>query len=209
MKIDGKFDGLSEVLKGLGVDPTTLYRDNESFVLAEDSLLEFQTSGAALKRRTVNVESQLKMAHDLIANPLKSNYLAFIGSYPVDTRSKLLGATICREAFLASRSPDAPMAVRLKRPMWISLYNNFINMEKLQMKSPSLVLISNVTEESTPQKLERLRDILELYAHVPRIVMMGTNQDPLSFCTNRLRLSCTHAVMLKSKAVAVSLMDDM
>ena len=208
MKIDGKFEGLSEVLKGLGVDPTTLYRDNESFTLAADALMEFQTTGAALKRRTFNVEAQMDMAMRLIENPLSGNHLAFIGSYPVDTRAKLLGATICREAFLASRN-SLNAADRMRRPMWISLYNNFINMDSFKNKNPSMVLISNITEESTPQKLERLRDLLEFSAHVPRVVMMGTNQDPLSFCTNRLRLSCTHAIMLRSKAVAVSLMDDM
>lgn len=208
MRIDGKFDGLSEVLKGLGVDPTTLYRANDAFDLTEEALMEYQTNGAGLKRRTVNVETQLKMAASLVDNPLESNHLAFIGSYPVDTRAKLLGAAICREAFLQTRNHES-MSIRMKRPMWISLYNNFLNFDELKKKSPSMLFISNITEESTPQKLERLRDLLEMHANIPRVVMLGTNQDPLSFCTNRLRMSCTHAIMLRSRAVAVSLMTDM
>jgi hypothetical protein len=60
---------------------------------------------------------------------------------------------------------------------------------------PSMLILSNVTVTSTNAKLEKLRDLLEMYAHIPRVVVV-TGEDPLSFANTKLFLPVNHVLHL-------------
>ena len=49
----------------------------------------------------------------------------------------------------------------------------------------SMLILSNFNTESTPLKVEKLRDILERYSNIPRIVVLG-GIDPFTFFATRL-----------------------
>jgi hypothetical protein len=51
--------------------------------------------------------------------------------------------------------------------------------------SSHLLIISNVAKNSTNVKIEKLRDLLELYSNKPRIVVLG-GMNPMDFCQSIL-----------------------
>ena len=202
MLIDGKFgtDHL-EVLRGLGTDPRTLYGAKEEFDLSS-SLLEFSPQIEGTTRKTITVDDQYELARSLVEGPLQPRTCAFITGYPTDERAKMLGTHILKAAWSSS-----PNALPRRRPLWITMYNNFINYDKLKEKKPSALFISNVTDQCTNSKLERLRDLLELFSDIPRVVMIGSAVDPITFSATRLRYAITHPIAIGGKTMAVSIMD--
>ena len=53
---------------------------------------------------------------------------------------------------------------------------------------PSLLVITGLTPNSTPVKLEKARDLLEKHSNIPRIVVMA-GEDPITFFMTRLYYS--------------------
>lgn len=205
MLIDGKFDGHDAVLRGLGVDPRTLYHASDAFDV-RDALFDFSTEVNGTTRSTCSAETQFDKLERLFANPMGGNYCAFICGYPTDARAKMLGAELLKRCWDEGRASPDPVA-RRRRPLWYTLHNSYVNYEALREKNPSVLFISNVTDDSTPQKMERLRDLLEMFSGIPRVVMFGSAIDPVTLAATRLRYSITHPFMLKGKTVAVSILD--
>jgi len=74
-------------------------------------------------------------------------------------------------------------------PWWINLVGGFDNQWlDPQRPRPSMIVLTNLTPQSTSQKLEKARDILETYPDVPRIVVVA-GADPLSFLATRLHVA--------------------
>ena len=67
-------------------------------------------------------------------------------------------------------------------------------------EKPSLLVLSNVPSNSTNVKLEKLRDILESYSSVPRIVVT-TGEDPITFFNQKLFLPLNYACYLTTSLV--------
>jgi hypothetical protein len=69
------------------------------------------------------------------------------------------------------------------------------------IKSPSFLVISNVTVASTNTKLEKLRDLLRQYAQIPRVITLA-GQDPITFANTKLFMGINYCMYLcKSSAV--------
>lgn len=205
MYLDGKFDGCAEVLRQLGTDPRTLYHEKDAFEL-EGSFFEFQPTVSGVQRATISCESQEKNALKLMENPLGANYCAMVCSYPTDVRAKVFGAELLKRCWEAGRS-HADLDIRKRRPLWYTLYNNYLDYDALKKRNPTALFISNITDDTTPQKMERLRDLLEMFSGIPRVVMVGSAVDPVTLAAQRLRYSITHPLMFKGKTVVVSLLD--
>lgn len=205
MLIEGKFGtDVSNMLKYLGADPRVLYGQNDAYDLST-SLMSFASEIAGTKRKTITAEQQYELAEALMDDPYAAgNTVCAISSYPTDERAKMFGAHLLNEAWMKANSAGQLERVR---PIWISLFNQFLDYDKLKQRKPSAVFISNITDDSTNQKLERLRDILELYSNVPRFVMLGSAIDPVTFFATRLRYRVTHPFAIAGKTVAVSLME--
>lgn len=202
MIIDGKFGTEHlEVLRGLGTDPRTLYGAKEEFDLSQ-SLLEFTTQLEGTTRKTVTAEDQYALAQSLVDGPMSPRTCAFITGYPTDERAKLFGTHVLKAAW-----EHSPKSLPRRRPLWITMYNNFINYDKLKDKKPSALFVSNITDMCTNSKLERLRDLLELFSDIPRVVMIGSAIDPITFASTRLRYAITHPIAIGGKTMAVSIMD--
>ena len=74
-------------------------------------------------------------------------------------------------------------------PWWINLVGGFDNQWlDPQRPRPSMIVLTNLTPQSTNQKLEKARDILETYPDIPRIVVVA-GADPLSFLATRLHVA--------------------
>ena len=62
----------------------------------------------------------------------------------------------------------------------------------------SMLIIANVGLDSTPQKIGKVRDLLEKYDHIPRIVVVN-GSDPVTFFAEKIRMTMQFAVFLNSK----------
>lgn len=75
--------------------------------------------------------------------------------------------------------------------VWHTMYGGFDNpllkeYDPIDGKAePSMLVISNLTPNSTGLKLDKTRDLLERFENIPRIVV-GAGEDPMSFLTTRL-----------------------
>ena len=72
-------------------------------------------------------------------------------------------------------------------PLWHKVYGGYQDTlwDRHSDEKPSLLIISNVVDGAGNVKIEKTRDLLEMYSHIPRIVVMG-GQDPLTFFGTKL-----------------------
>ncbi len=75
--------------------------------------------------------------------------------------------------------------------VWHSLTSGFDNPLIEDPVSAELLVISNLTKDSSKTRLEKARDLLEFYAHIPRIVVIA-GDDPVSFFSTKLYFKLTH-----------------
>lgn len=81
------------------------------------------------------------------------------------------------------------------RIVWHSLYGGYRNellddyKDVASNYEPTLLVLTNLAAGSTPQKLEKARDLIERFSSIPRIVV-AAGEDPLSFLSVRLNAPC-------------------
>lgn len=103
-----------------------------------------------------------------------------VGGNPDDTKAKLFAAYLMA-AHCKKMGSDA-------NPWWIGLTGGFDNpWLDTNRARPTMIVICGLTPQSTNQKLEKARDIIETYENVPRIVIVA-GADPLSFLAARLHV---------------------
>ena len=186
MKIVTRFENAS-LMKSLGADPSSLYSSEQEFD-TESAFKTFKPKLRLSKSRTVSCEKQRDQFEDLLANGVHHNPVIVISSMPSDSWAKLLALNLM-DAMLNHRRNSLIETSQIqakKAPRWHVLYNRYLDFDRLRADDPCAVFISNVNC-ATGQKLERLRDLLEFYSHVPRILVMG-GEDPVAFVVNQLYL---------------------
>jgi hypothetical protein len=103
-----------------------------------------------------------------------------VSGNPDDMKAKLFAAYLLHAHGTALKG-DA-------NPWWVTLTGGFDNPWIDGSKSrPTLIVLSNLTPQSTNQKLEKARDIIETYPDVPRIIVVA-GADPLAFLAGRLHV---------------------
>jgi hypothetical protein len=135
------------------------------------------------------------MFEAFLADPFEPiNYC--VVSAPDDGRAKLLAAYMMQHCLKHHNSHTA-------LPMWVDLVAGFDNPLVVHKSKPSMLVINNVGTDSTNPKMEKLRDILEVYASIPRVVI-AHGCDPYTFFKQYLALPIhglayiTNASMKKS-----------
>lgn len=84
---------------------------------------------------------------------------------------------------------------------WEVLYGGFENKLLTQPKDGiSMLVLSNLTVDSTQSKLEKARDLLEYYSNIPRIVVIA-GTDPMSFLCGKLYCPVNAMVYIQGKAL--------
>jgi len=161
--------------------------DLTKHVLAFQPTLEFSRQDA------ITVTKQLD-GYDSVLSYIDRGKAPVIGisSTPTDDRAKQL-ALHFMEYYVRKQRENAVGG----RPLWHRVYGGY--RDKLVEDNPKLgfLVISNFNTESTQAKLEKVRDLIELYPNIPKIlVMSGT--DPISLISQRLRYSLTHAFYIGS-----------
>lgn len=192
-----------KLLKSRGVDGYAFSLARSPFTL-EDSLVRIKPTVTWLPEdfvlRSVSVKKQLNNIEKLFAHPLRGNYTAAIGSYPSDTRAKVLAVNVMNKAI------DEQISGKHRGrayPLWHSLMGNTWDpvRDAREPEHFSMLIINNVGVDSSQTKLEKLRDLLVKFDNVPKIVIVN-GIDPVTFFAERVRLPLQYAFYLSAEQKA-------
>jgi len=139
--------------------------------------------------RPISSEVQLDHYQRFQAEP---SYPALygVGSSPADNRARYLAAHLTHT--YCESYPNS-------RVIWEGLQD--VNTERSQLRDndPDLLVLYNVFEQTSPKRMELLRDLLERYDSIPRIVITA-GIDPFSYVTGRLALRLDYVHFHSAKA---------
>jgi len=138
------------------------------------------------KKTSIGIADQIKGILETLTNPFKNGYLFVIGVNDVESRALTLAGAIFMEAvrhsYESRNSVVLPLWHWVQGGHWDRIRDNR-NSENIT--NFSMLCLANIAENSTPEKLEKVRDLLWLHNHLPRIVVVAGG-DPLTFCVNKL-----------------------
>lgn len=146
---------------------------------------ELQHKGMGLRPVTVSAKKQLKNIQSLYEDPFKSFKCVCITSYPSDLVAKRLAIWIMDRAMTLYYKRTANQTMTLTPPLWHTVYGGYKDKLRDGDEKPSLLVLSNITVDSTAYKLETVRDLLEKYHYIPRIVV-AAGTDPLTMFRTKL-----------------------
>jgi hypothetical protein len=189
-----------------GLDRLVLQSAKNNFIL-DDAVQPFKPSVAETKARAVGEVKQISDMHKLIDNPLKRKGVSVINAFPTDLRSKMLAANIMYYATEDYKNMTAKERRGKSAPMWIRLLGGFSqDLQKIKAENPCMIILSNVSEQSSSSKLEKLRDCLDMFDDIPRIVVTA-GIDPLTFMMKHVYYPVSSSIRIGSAAKINSLMD--
>ncbi|WOL24399.1 DNA polymerase [Yersinia phage fHe-Yen9-02] len=186
-------------LRALGADPHTIYHGMNEFEL-EHAVQPYKTNNKFFKTKTTAVVPQLENFIELLEDPLHGCPIAVLSSFPSDARAKAAALHVFRNAVLAA-------GTKVRKPRWVTLYGDRFDYEKLKQQRPSMLVITNVIMDSTQYKMERLRDLLEMFRDIPRVVVTGGSVDPTELFIKRLHLPLNIAVSIGPETVVKNILD--
>lgn len=139
--------------------------------------VSFTSSIEGLKPKTFSQKKQLEFFDAFLADPFRPISYCLV-SAPNDSMAKLLAAYMMQHAILKAGS-------KTSLPLWVDLLGGFENKIVQDRIGVSMLILNNVGANSTQPKLEKLRDIIEVYSDKPKIVI-ATGCDPYAFFTRFL-----------------------
>jgi hypothetical protein len=153
--------------------------------------LTFATEAEQLNSKFIEPSKQDKSLSMFIKNP-ETPMIYGVSGNPDDSKAKYFAAYLI-DLHMKHLKADA-------NPVWATLYGGFDNPYLSNDKaSPTILVISNLTPNSTTTKLEKARDLIEAFPDIPRIVLCA-GMDPLSFLTTRLHVP-VHGLAYFSEAL--------
>jgi len=166
-----------------GVPQADLIHGAGSFDVVQN-LVRYETDIPGVMSKAVSTARQLKALSSLVENPLRASYAVGINSFPSDLLAKHLTVHIFNLAITSWMRRHKPGRVM---PVWHRVFGGLSDplRDRNSDEIPSLLVISNINESSSNYKLEKVRDLLEKYSHVPRIVVMSA-KDPITFFATKL-----------------------
>jgi hypothetical protein len=156
----------------------------------------FTSTVEGLKPKLFKAKKQQEWFDEFLEDPFIPRTYCLV-SAPNDGQAKLLAAFMMQHAALRTNS-------RVALPLWHDLtggFNNTLISEKNgRAQGASMLILNNVGATSTQPKIEKLRDILETYTDIPKIVV-ATGCDPYMFFTRYLYLPIHALVYLTTAAI--------
>lgn len=179
-----------EQLKLMRIRGLPGYLIQEQELKIEDYISTYTHEEEGTTPLRITKDQQLNWYKAMLQDITHSPYIACISSNPNDMRAKIVGAMLMKECLLQD-----------KEVLWHTLIGGYVDdlrdNTKYWRKKLDVLIIANVTPDSTPNKFEKLRDILELYSDIPRIVLT-TQVEPLEFF-NTMGIQLNYGFNLKSK----------
>lgn len=168
-----------------GIDvPAYIWQERPFAFVPQDFALQSER----LKEKVFPSEVQTESYERFIESPQDNNIYG-VASSPSDQRAKYFAAFLVQN-FIERTPPN--ISVR-----WENLYSNFNN-QAMDVKT-SLLVITGLTPNAMPVKLEKARDLLEKHHNIPRIVVIA-GEDPITYFSTRL-YSSVHNIYYWSSAI--------
>lgn len=142
----------------------------------------FAVESDRLNERIVDPAEQDKSLQLFLDDPTRRMVYGVSGN-PHDGKAKLFAAYLV-DQHMKHRGLGAHV-------VWHTVYEGFDNKllreyDEVDGKSPpTLLVLTNITPNASSTRLGKVRDLLERFSDIPRIVVMA-GEDPLSFFTTRL-----------------------
>lgn len=135
------------------------------------------------KLKEISVTEMKALARKIISKPLSSDYVIAISSVPTDKQAMILASRVFKAAVEDEKPGKRSVCLNSSYKEWWD-----------KKGKVGFLMLWNVTADSTPFRLERVRDILTTYSDIPRIVVVG-GMDGLTFFDKKLYhpiTSCIH-----------------
>lgn len=181
------------ILKSRGVDGSLFANTRNKFDF-EESVCRMKPEIKNVVNKGISTKKQIRNIETCVNNPLRSNLLIGVGSFPSDNRAKIVALNIMDAAidFQIANSKAKRKNRKIigkNYPLWHKIYGGFNDdlRDGDKFDNPSMLILSNVGIEATSIKVEKLRDICEKYNSIPRIVVVN-GCDPMKFFATRLFL---------------------
>jgi hypothetical protein len=166
-----KFEkSMEKILISRGVPPQDLPSKNTRWDI-EESLVKIEPDIPGIIARPINTTKQFKLVESLLEHPLRSSTLG-ISSFPSDAKAKQLAILFMKLAVEQHYKRHKPGRAL---PLWHRVYGGFSDplRDKPIQEIPSLLIITNISLQSSSVKMEKVRDLLEKFSEVPKIVVTG------------------------------------
>lgn len=154
----------------------------------EEYVRNFTSTNPGLMPKPIKKTDQLSNFQRALDDPDHAPYTMCISSEPNDLKAKLAAATLA----LAGRREG----LNVKWHTLVGGYRDDLrDNAKARRSAYDMLILSNIPAGGTDIKTEKLRDLLELYSHIPRIVVT-TGTDPLALF-NSIGFSLTYPLWIK------------
>lgn len=191
-------DDIEKLMLSRGLDRLVLANKRTTYVL-EESVTAFKPIVDSVKTRPLNPKKQITVGLKLLSNPLKGSGVFVINSFPSDLRAKIFASCVMSSACEQHRDMAPTKRKGKSAPVWARLMGNgdFNQINHLREMRPSMLILSNINETASNSKLERLRDIIDAFDDIPRIVVTA-GQDPITFMMKRVQYPLSGVMRLGS-----------
>jgi hypothetical protein len=151
----------------------------------------FVVESDRLDGRIIEAEPQENSLRSFIEKPARGiNYV--VTGNPDDSRAKYFAA------YLVTLHKER-LGLRAS-VYWETVYGGFQNPLLDKSIAPTLLVLSNLTSESTAVKIEKTRDLIERFPNCTKVIV-GAGEDPISFASTRLRIPVHGIAYFPSKHV--------
>jgi hypothetical protein len=204
IRLDFQFDTKRQaILKSRGVDGNLFANTRNKFEF-EEAVCRMKPEIRNVMNRGIPVKRQIRQLNSMLEHPLRSNVVVGIGSFPSDNRAKIIALNIMNRA-VDMQIANTKSSRKNKRlagknyPLWHKVFGGFGDelRDNGKFDNPSMLIISNIGIDSTPMKVEKVRDILEKYTAVPRIVIVN-GCCPMKFFATKLFLPMNYGFYVGS-----------
>lgn len=89
--------------------------------------------------------------------------------------------------------------------VWEAVFGGFDNPLLRKDINPTMLILSNLTENSTNVKIEKARDLIERWPNIPKIVVCS-GEDPISFASTKIYSPC-HGIAYFSSSLSKSVQE--
>lgn len=151
------------------------------------SISSFKPKVENVKAKTIGVEMQHDWLEEIFTDPLKARTICISG-FPSDIRAKCIAAKIFEVAIERYKVTSQKDKRGRSLPRWhrvLGNYHDSIRDAQSNRINPSMLIISNVNMDSTAIKLEKVRDLIDSFPDIPRIVVTG-GCTPIDFFQHKL-----------------------
>lgn len=156
----------------------------------------FVIESPRLESRIIEVSKQVKSLEAFMEAPNRPMVYVVCGN-PDDSKAKYFAAYL---AYLHKCKYQHRAEIH-----WEAVFGGFENPLLKRDITPTMLIISNLSENSTAVKIEKAKDLIEKWPNIPRVVVCA-GEDPISFAATKLHVPA-HGIAYFSSSLSKSVQE--